>query len=379
MRPPPLFFMALPALTSLPIGSAGAAPPDSIRCDRALFGRLPDDTAVCAYTLCTPTGLVAKVMDLGATLTELRVPDAHGRAANVVLGFDRLEPYLTRPSYLGATIGRVANRIAGSKFTLDGKTYALNANNGVVNHLHGGPRGFDKRMWQSRALPVTETEAAVEFSLVSADGDENYPGTLRLTVRYTLTAAGVLRLDYAATTDRATPVNLTNHSFFNLAGAGDILDHHLTLNAARYTPVDADKIPTGALPPVAGTDFDFTTPRRIGERMRPASAVAAGYDHNFVLNGATDQLNFCARLTDPKSGRTMEVWTTEPGVQFNTGNGFDGRVIGGNGQPIARHAGCALETQHFPDSVNRPQFPSTILRPGATFRSTTELRFSAVK
>ena len=350
-----------------------------MRCDRILFGRLPNDTAVYAYTLSTATDVVVKVMDLGATLTELRVPDAHGTVANVVLGFDRLEPYLVRPSYLGATIGRVANRIAGSKFSLDGKTYELHANNGVVNHLHGGPCGFDKLVWQSRALPVTATEAAVEFSLVSADGDENYPGTLRVTVRYTLTAGGVLRLDYAATTDRATPVNLTNHSFFNLAGEGDILDHQLTLNAARYTPVDAAKIPTGELPPVAGTDFDFTTPHRIGERIRPASPVAAGYDHNFVLNGAPGQLNFCARLADPKSSRVMEVWTTEPGVLFNTGNGFDGRFTGSNGRPINLHAGCALETQHFPDSVNRPQFPSTILRPGITFWSTTEFRFSAGK
>ena len=350
-----------------------------MQCVRALFGRLSDETAVYAYTLSTPAGVVAKVMDLGATLTELRVPDAHGTAANVVLGFDRLEPYLTRPSYLGAMIGRVANRIAGSKFTLDGKTYELHANNGVVNHLHGGPRGFDKLVWQSRALPVTATEAAVEFSLVSADGDENYPGTLRVTVRYTLTATGVLRLDYAATTDRATPVSLTNHSFFNLAGSGDILGHQLTINAARYTPVDATKIPTGELPPVAGTDFDFTMPHRIGERIRPESAVAAGYDHNFVLNGPTGQLNFCARLADPSSGRVLDVWTTEPGVQFNTGNGFDGRFIGGNGQPITLHAGCALETQHFPDAVNRPQFPSVILRPGEHFRSTTELRFSTTR
>lgn len=363
----------------LPEAPVAVASSEAMRCDRAVFGRLPDDAAVYAYTLSTPAGFVAKVMDLGATLTELRVPDAQGTAANVVLGFDRLEPYLARPSYLGATIGRVANRIAGSKFTLDGKTYELHANNGGVNHLHGGPRGFDKLVWQSRALPVTASEAAVEFSLVSADGDENYPGTLRVTVRYTLTAAGVLRLDYAATTDRATPVNLTNHSFFNLAGGGDILGHDLTLNAARYTSVDAAKIPTGKFLSVAGTDFDFTTAHRIGERIRPASTVAAGYDHNFVLTGAAGQLNFCARLADPKSSRVMEVWTTEPGVQLNTGNGFDGRFSGANGQPIKRHAGCALETQHFPDAVNRPQFPSVILRPGEQFRSTTELRFSTAK
>lgn len=316
-------------------------------------------------------------MDLGATLTELWAPDARGATANVVLGFDRLEPYLSRPSYLGATIGRVANRTAGSRFILDGKTYTLNANNGT-NHLHGGPRGFDKLAWKSRELPATATETAVEFSLVSADGDENYPGKLRVTVRYTLTTAGVLRLDYTATTDRATPVNLTNHSFFNLAGSGDILDHQLTINAARYTPVDEAKIPTGELATVAGTDFDFTNPRRIGERMFPDGVLASGYDHNYVLSGATGQLSFCARLSELVSGRVMEVWTTEPGVQFNTGNNFDGRCIGGDGRPIKLHAGCALETQHFPDSVNRPHFPPVVLRPGEILESRTELRFSAV-
>ncbi len=372
---------ALLTCMSLPAGVACAA--ESLvgkpGCDFRGFGRMPDGTEVRLYTLTAPGGVTAKVMDLGATLTELWAPAARGTAANVVLGFDRLEPYLTRPSYLGATIGRFANRIAGSKFTLDGKTYALTANNGVVNHLHGGPRGFDKLVWQSHALPVSATEAGVEFTLLSPDGDEHYPGNLRATVRYTLTAGGVLRIDYSATTDRPTPVNLTNHSFFNLAGSGDILEHQLTINAARYTPVDAVKIPTGELAPVAGTDFDFTTPRRIGERMGRAGDLSAGYDHNYVLNGTAGQLNFCARLADPRSGRVMEVWTTEPGVQFNTGNGFDGRFTGVNGQPIKRHAGCALETQHFPDSVNRPQFPSTILRPGTTFRSTTELRFYATK
>jgi aldose 1-epimerase len=379
MRLTALFLMALPVLASVPNGPAGAPPAEAMRCDRALFGRLADGTAVYAYSLGTPAGFTVKVMDLGATLTELRAPDSGGKAANVVIGFDRLDSYLARPSFLGATIGRFANRIAGSRFTLDGTTYALNANNGGVNHLHGGLRGFDKLVWQSRALPVTATEAAVEFTLLSPDGDEHYPGNLHASVRYTLTAVGVLQLDYMATTDRPTPVNLTNHSFFNLAGSGDILDHELTLNAARYTPVDAVKIPSGELAPVAGTEFDFSTPHRIGERMRPPSPVAAGYDHNYVLNGTAGQLNFGARLSDPKSGRVLEVWTTEPGVQFNTGNGFDGRFTGGNGQPIKRHAGCALETQHFPDSVNRPQFPSTILRPGEIYRSTTEFRFTTLK
>jgi aldose 1-epimerase len=298
---------------------------------------------------------------------------------NVVVNLDRFEAYLTRPSYLGATIGRVANRIAGSSFTLDGKTYALNPTHGGPHHLHGGPGGFDQKVWQSRMLPSTASEAAVEFSRVSPDGEENYPGTVRVTVVYILTANGILRLDYSATTDHATPINLTNHSFFNLAGKGDILDHLLVLNAARFTPVDAEKIPTGEIDPVAGTEFDFTAPHRIGERIGANRCLPGGYDHNYVLHAANEPLHFCARLSDPASGRTMEVWTTEPGVQFNTGNGFNGRFTGANGQPIARHAGCAFETQHFPDSVHRPQFPSTVLRPGDTFRSRTEFRFFAAK
>ncbi len=350
-----------------------------MRCEHRLCGRIADGTEVHGYTLTGPGGFSVTVIELGATLTELWVPDARGTVANVVLGLDRFEDYQARPSYLGATVGRVANRIAGSKFVLDGNPYTLNANNGVTNHLHGGPRGFDKLVWKSRALPATASEVSIEFTLLSPDGDEHYPGNLRATVVYTLTAGGVLRLDYSAKTDRPTPINLTNHSFFNLAGQGDILGHELTIDAARYTPVDEAKIPTGELAPVAGTDFDFQTPHRIGERIRVGSSLAAGYDHNYVLNGTAGLLHFGSRLTDPGTRRIMEVWTTEPGVQVNTGNGFDGRFTGVNGQPIKLHAGCAFETQHFPDSVNRPQFPSVILRPAETFRSTTEFRFSAAK
>ena len=360
--------------------SARSAPASTItatvRCESAVVGRLADGTEVHGYTLCTARGMTAKVMELGATLTELWVPDARGTPSNVVVSLDRFDSYRARPSYVGATVGRVANRIAGSRFALDGKTRLLNPTNGGPHHLHGGPRGFDKIVWRARALPPGADEASVELRLTSPDGDEHYPGELQVTVIYTLNAAGVLRIDYAATTNRPTPVNLTNHSFFNLAGSGDILAHELTLNAARYTPVDDAKIPTGELTAVAQTAFDFTAPRCIGECIGPGRALPAGYDHNFVLNGATGRLELCARLADPASGRAMEVWTTEPGVQFNTGNGFDGRFTDLNGQPIKLHAGCALETQHFPDSVNRPQFPSTILRPGETFRSTTEFRFS---
>jgi aldose 1-epimerase len=343
------------------------------------MGQLPDGTRIDGYTLTTERGVVAKVMELGATLVELWVPDARGIVGNVVVSLDRFESYLERPSYLGATVGRVANRIAGSNFNLDGKKYLLNSTNGGPHHLHGGPRGFDKLVWRARALPPGADEASVEFRLTSPDGDEHYPGELQVTVIYTLSAAGTLRIDYAATTNRPTPVNLTNHSFFNLAGSGDILAHELTLNAGHYTPVDETKIPTGELAAVAQTAFDFTTAQRIGERMGPARAMPVGYDHNYALNGTDGRLDLCARLADPASGRVMEIWTTEPGVQFNTGNGFDGRSKGLNGQPIGPHAGCALETQHFPDSVNHPQFPSIILRPGMTFRSTTEFRFSAIR
>ena len=352
---------------------------DAVRCEQTIVGHLSDGIEVQGFTLTDSRGTVVKLMALGATLTELRVPDARGTTANVVLSLDRFEAYTARPSYLGATIGRFANRIAGSTFVLEGKTYRLNPTNGGPHHLHGGPRGFDKCLWRSRVMPATPTAAAVEFSLVSSDGDEYYPGTLQVAVVYTLNMSGVLRIDYTATTDRATPVNLTNHTFFNLAGRGDILDHTLTLNAARYTPVDAGKIPVGELASVAGTPFDFTTARRIGERMGPGAPLAAGYDHNFVLNGAAGYLDFCGRLSDPVSGRVMEIWTTEPGVQFNTGNGFDGRFTNLEGAPLRKHAGCAFETQHFPDSVNRPQFPSTILQPGVVFHSATEFRFSVIR
>lgn len=356
--------------------SASAAPAGEMRCDQRVFGRMPEDTEVKDYTLTNVRGMRVKVMELGATLTELWVPDARSAITNVVLGFDRLETYLARPSYMGAVVGRVANRIANGKFDLDGKTYTLSTNGNGRHHLHGGFRGFDKQVWSSRALPATASEMGVEFRHVSADGEEGYPGRMAVKVVYTLTTGGVLRIDYAATADRATPVNLSNHSFFNLAGTGDILNHRLRINAARYTPTDATLIPTGELAPVAGTGLDFTTPRRIGERMGPGTSLPAGYDHNFVLNAGDGQLAFCARLVDPASGRVMEVWTTEPGLQFNTANRFDGRFVGMNGQAMTKHAGCALETQHFPDSVNRPQFPSTILRPEMTFQSTTEFRFS---
>ena len=328
------------------------------------------------YTLRNSGGMTAKVTEYGAILTELWVPDRDGKAGNVVLGFDRLDRYLTGPAFMGATIGRVANRIAKGRFTLDGKEYTL-AVNRAPNHLHGGERGFDKRIWKSRPLPETPDRVAVEFTYISADGEEGYPGTLTVKVVYALSESNELEIRYAATADKATPVNLTNHSFFNLAGSGTILDHVLQVNADRYTPADSSLIPTGELAPVQGTGLDFTKPRPIGERIDDFRAFANGYDHNFVLNGADGELRLCARVQDPKSGRVMEIRTTEPGVQFFTGNRFDGSVAGVGGFVFQRHAGFCLEPQHFPDSINQPNFPSIVLRPGKTFDSVSIYRFSA--
>jgi aldose 1-epimerase len=361
-----------PKLFATAISSGDAAP--AAGCERTLFGHLPAGAAVNIYTLTNGTGTTAKVMDLGATLTELWVPDANGKAVNVVLGFDQLAPYLERPAFLGATIGRFANRIGKSTFELDGKRYELPPTNNGPHHLHGGNHGFDKQVWSSRI--VAGDEPAVEFVYTSKDGEEGYPGTVHVKVTYTLAKDGSLRIAYSAETDRPTPINLTNHSFFNLAGAGTILDHRLQLHAAHYTPVDAQMIPTGEILPVADTALDFRQERRIGDEIA-SGKVPAGYDHNFVLDAQDGVLALAATLTDPVSKRRMAVWTTEPGVQFNTGNRFNGRFTSVGGLVIDRHAGCALETQHYPDSVNRPNFPSTILRPGKTFQSRTELRFSA--
>jgi aldose 1-epimerase len=335
------------------------------------FGTTGDGAAVRQFTLTNAHGMVARVTEYGATLTQLWVPDRDGRPGNVVLGFDRLGPYLETGFYLGATMGRVTNRIANARFTLDGREYVLTANR-APNHIHGGARGFDKRVWGSREVP-----GGVAFTYTSPDGEEGYPGTVNVTVTYALTDANELRIDYAATTDRPTPINLTNHSFFNLAGqgGGTVLDHVLTVNAGRYTAVDSTLIPTGALAPVAGTPLDFTRPHRIGERIA-ALAATGGYDHNYVLDGDPGALRLAARLEEPRSGRVMEVRTTEPGMQFFTGNRFDGTITGVGGLVFVRHAGLALETQHFPNSINQPAFPSVVLRPGTTFRSTTVYAFS---
>ena len=319
--------------------------------------------------------MVARVTEYGATLTELWVPDRNGKLANVVLGYERLDDYIRSNFFLGATVGRVANRIANGTFTLDGRTYTL-ATNRPPNHLHGGVRGFDKRVWTGRAAPTEpESGSIATFTYTSPDGEEGYPGTVTVTVAYTLTDANELRIDYRATTDKPTPINLTNHSFFNLAGSGTILDHVLTLNASRYTPVGASLIPTGEIAAVAGSALDFTRPRRIGERIDEVRSFANGYDHNFVLDAGGGALALAARIEEPTSGRVLEIRTTEPGMQFFTGNRFDGTFPGVGGAIYQRHAGFALEPQHFPDAINQPEFPSVVLRPGQTFMSSTVYRF----
>ncbi len=342
---------------------------------KTAFGKTPDGSAVDLYTLTNGKGMVAKITTYGALLTELHVPDRNGKLGNVVLGFDNLEAYLKGHPFFGATVGRVANRIAKGKFTLEGKEYNLAVNNGP-NSLHGGVKGFDKQVWQAETLPLTEG-IALKFTYLSRDGEEGYPGNLSVTVVYTLTEQNELRIDYTATTDKATPVNLTNHSYFNLAGSGSILSHELMLAADRYTPTDETLIPTGELAAVKGTPVDFTKPATIGSRFSQLTAKPTGYDHNFVLNSGGNSLALAARVHDPKSGRVMEVWTTEPGIQLYTGNFLDGSLKGLGGVTYDQHHAFCLETQRFPDSVNHPAFPSSILKPGQTLKSTTTHKFSA--
>jgi aldose 1-epimerase len=345
---------------------------------KARYGATQEGAVIDVYTLTNRHGMVAKVITFGASLTELHVPDRAGKMADVVLGFPQLSQYESAHPYFGATVGRVGNRIAKGAFTLNGKTYTLATNNGP-NHLHGGVKGFDKRVWKAQSVPAT-AGAAVRFTYVSPDGEEGYPGTLTASVTYTLTDTNELRLDYLATTDQPTPVNLTHHSYFNLAGegTGDILGHQLTLLADRFTPVDDTLIPTGEIASARGTVMDFTRATAIGARIDQVPGPSpGGYDHNYVLNSGGGVLALAATVKDPQSGRVMDVLTTEPGLQFYSGNFLDGTLVGKGGAAYKKHWGFCLETQHFPDSVNRPNFPPTILQAGKTYKSTTVYRFSA--
>jgi len=339
------------------------------------FGKLTNGALVKRYTLKNRNGVIAKVMDYGAILTELWVPDRNGRSANVVAGFDNLDQYLGGHPYFGATTGRYANRIANARFTLDGKEYKLAANNGR-NALHGGLKGFDKQLWKSEPLETKAGQLSVRFTYLSKDGEEGYPGNLTTSVIYTLTDNDELIIDYSASTDKATVVNLTNHSYFNLGGSGDILGHEVQINADHYTPVNDQLIPTGELGPVSETPLDFRKPAVVGDRIDQLKPVPGGYDHNFVLKREGSGLEPAAVVTDPKSGRRLEVLTTEPGMQLYTGNFLDGKLQGINGFTFNKHSALCLETQHFPDSPNQPKFPTTTLLPGAGFKSSTVFRFS---
>jgi aldose 1-epimerase len=346
------------------------------RIDERDFGKTTDGATVKSFVLRNAHGMTARVMSFGATLTELQVPDKHGAVTNVVLGADNLDQYLQGFPAAAAVIGRVANRIAKARFTLDGVEYKLAANNGP-NHIHGGNKGFARVVWQAKALPARDHEAAVQFTYLSKDGEEGYPGNLNVKVTYTLTDGNELRIDYEATTDKVTPVNLTNHAYFNLAGSGNVLEHELWLAADRYTLADDQLIPTGEMASVKGTPLDFTKQTAIGSRIEQLKPKLSGYDHNFVLNDGGKALTLAGRAVDPKSGRVMELRTTEPGLQLYTGNHLNGRQTGVGGVAYPKHGGFCFETQHYPDSVNHPEFPSTILRPGQTFRSTTAFTFSA--
>ncbi|MHC4195239.1 MAG: aldose epimerase family protein [Planctomycetota bacterium] len=336
------------------------------------FGSTPDGAAVNLYTLTSAGGIEVKITNYGGIITSLKTPDRDGNLDDIVLGYDTLAEYIEDTPYFGALIGRYGNRIAKGKFTLDGAEYTLAKNNGE-NHLHGGIKGFDKVVWTAEEIK-DENSVGLKLKYLSKDGEEGYPGNLNCTVVYTLTDNDLI-ISYEAQTDKLTVINLTSHSYFNLAGhaSGDILNHELMLNADRYTPVDATLIPTGRIAPVKGTPLDFTTPTPIGERI--AHIEGGGYDHNFVLNSSEGSLALAARAYEPKTGRVMEISTTEPGIQFYSGNFLDGSNKG-KGATYNRHNGFCLETQHFPDSPNKPDFPSVVLRPGEKYTQLTVHEFS---
>ena len=337
------------------------------------FGKTPDGTPVEIYTI-KSGALEARITTYGGIVTELKVPDKNGKAADVVLGHESVEGYMPNKPFLGALIGRYGNRIAGGKFTLEGKTYQVPQNDGN-NALHGGTTGFDKAVWKAKEIPH-----GVELTHVSHDGDQGFPGTLTTVVKYTLNGKD-LKIEYSATTDKPTVLNLTNHSYFNLSGQGngDILRHQVKLNAARYTPVDDGLIPTGELASVEGTPFDFRKPTAVGARIESDNEQihrGKGYDHNWVLDSGGGKLAEAAEVYEPTSGRVMQVWTDQPGVQFYTGNFLDGTVTGKEGKVYSHRSGLCLETQHFPDSPNHPKFPSTELKPGQKYHTVTIYRFS---
>ncbi len=336
------------------------------------FGKMPDGKQVDLYTLTNANDIQARISTYGATLASLQLPDRQGNLADVALGFDTLEGYFSDHPYFGVTVGRYANRIGGAKFTLNGVEYELAANNGP-NHLHGGIKGFDKVLWEAEQIQNPD-EVGVKLTYMSKDGEEGYPGNLACVVTYTLNNDNELKISYEAVTDKTTVVNLTNHTYWNLAGQGngDILDHELMINADKFTPVNDELIPTGEIKSVKDTPMDFTEPTPIGSRI---DQVPGGYDHNYVLNRTGQGLSLCARVYEPTSGRVLEIHTVEPGVQFYSGNFLDGTIKGKSGKVYKKHYGFCLETQHFPDSPNQPEFPSVVLEPGQKYETVTVHRF----
>jgi aldose 1-epimerase len=380
----PLMLLAVCALAvAAPIPANGASAPQTsttkptmARVTAQPFGKTPEGAEVTLFTLRNQHGMVVKVINYGAIITEVQVPDRTGKTANVVLGAETFDAYMKGFPAPAAVIGRVANRIAKARFTLDGVEYKLAANSGP-NHIHGGRKGFAQVLWEAAPLPDSEHDGGVQFTYLSRDGEEGYPGNLTASVTYRLTDDNELRLEYQARTDKPTVVNLTNHVYFNLAGAGDILDHELWLATNRYTPADEELIPTGEIASVLGTPLDFTKPIAIGARIEQLKPRVNGYDHNYVLPTDSRSPVLCARARDPKSGRTLEVLTTQPGVQLYTGNHLHSVVGTGGVNFGANHPAFCLETQHFPDSIHHPNFPSTVLRPSEAFQSTTVFKFSA--
>lgn len=332
------------------------------------YGKTFDGQEITQYLLSNDKGMSVNIINYGAIVTAVYLPDRTGKSENITLGFDSLEAYENKGPYFGAICGRYANRIEEGKFSLDGKEYQL-AQNNPPSHLHGGEQGFDKKVWAAESFS-DKNEVGVRLNYVSPDGEEGYPGKLTLRVVYTLNNENELKINYIATSDQATPINVTNHCYWNLAGSGDVLDHELVLNCDRYLPVEGHAIPTGELATVKGTPMDFTSSHKIGERI---AQVEGGYDHCWVVNSAEKQPAFCARAKDAQSGRVMEVTTTEPGVQFYTGNFLDGTEASGG---YEKHGGFCLEAQHFPNSPNQPEFPNTILKPGNVYEQTTIHKFS---
>ncbi len=352
-----------------------------MKIDKASFGKLPDGREADLYTLTNANGLQTAITNYGAIVVSLHAPDRDGRLADIVLGYPKLADYLKDTPYFGAIVGRYGNRIAKGRFTLDGVEHTLATNDGA-NHLHGGKIGFDKVLWNAESFQ-NANEVGLRLSYLSADGEEGYPGNLQVTVCYALTNKNELKITYDATTDKPTVVNLTHHGYWNLIGQarGDILEHELMLNADRFTPIDAGLIPTGELRPVKGTPMDFTRPTRIGAHISQDDEqlrYGLGYDHNFVLNRTGEGLSLAARVYEATTGRVLEVHTTEPGVQFYSGNFLNGSNVGKGGRAYKHRCGFCLETQHFPDSPNKPEFPSVVLRPGQRYQTTTVYRFLAL-